>query len=158
MQTQLEASGMMLVPVQTNLIDVIWDDRPAPPCNIIQPHALKYSGDCEQSFLILLSCMCYQAFVFHTHSSILLSGKTSKQKVHEVRIEMAEKGASLLVVTALDEIACKYFCSRYQIIALFNIVRISSIVGFIPSYFNPMSIIFSSNFCCRVVKSARLRY
>lgn len=52
MQTQLEASGMMLVPVQTNLIDVIWDDRPAPPCNIIQPHALKYSGDFAQSVLL----------------------------------------------------------------------------------------------------------
>lgn len=59
--------------------------------------------------------MCYQTF--HTHSLILLSGKTSKQKVHEVRVEMAEKGASLLVVTALDEIACRYFCSHYQIIA-----------------------------------------
>lgn len=75
MQTLLEASGMFLVPVQTNLIDVLWEDRPAPPCNLIQPHPLKYSG------------------------------RTSKQKVHDVRLDMEEKGATLLVVTALDEIA-----------------------------------------------------
>ncbi|XP_026292242.1 xaa-Pro aminopeptidase 1 [Frankliniella occidentalis] len=75
MQTQLEASGMLLVPIQVNLIDVIWEDRPAPPCNIVQPHPLKYSG------------------------------KACSQKVQEVRLDMSEKGASLLVVTALDEIA-----------------------------------------------------
>ncbi|XP_034235011.1 xaa-Pro aminopeptidase 1-like isoform X2 [Thrips palmi] len=75
MQTQLEASGMSLVPVHANLIDAIWEDRPAPPCNVIQPHPLKYSG------------------------------KTCKSKVQEVRLDMVEKGASLLVVTALDEIA-----------------------------------------------------
>lgn len=44
MQTQLEASGMSLVPVHTNLIDAIWEDRPAPPCNVIHPHPFKYSG------------------------------------------------------------------------------------------------------------------
>jgi hypothetical protein len=38
---------------------------------------------------------------------ILVSGKTSDVKVREVRAEMKGKGARLLVVSALDEIACE---------------------------------------------------
>jgi len=36
-----------------------------------------------------------------------ISGKISKVKVGEVRGEMQEKGARLVVVSALDEIACE---------------------------------------------------
>lgn len=73
--TQLEAAGLSLVPITTNLIDVIWEDRPTPPCNTIQPLSVKYTG------------------------------KTCKAKVEDVRTQMAEKGARLLVVSALDEAA-----------------------------------------------------
>jgi hypothetical protein len=38
---------------------------------------------------------------------VLVSGKTSNVKVKEVRAEMKEKGARLLVVSALDEVACE---------------------------------------------------
>jgi hypothetical protein len=37
----------------------------------------------------------------------LVSGKISKVKVEEVRAEMEEKGARLLVISALDEVACE---------------------------------------------------
>lgn len=57
MQTLLEASGMSLVPIQMNLIDAIWEDRPAPPCNVIQPHPLKYSGT-VQEIIGPLSAVC----------------------------------------------------------------------------------------------------
>jgi hypothetical protein len=36
-----------------------------------------------------------------------ISGKISKVKVEEVRAEMEEKGARLVVVSALDELACE---------------------------------------------------
>jgi Xaa-Pro aminopeptidase len=44
LQTQLEAAGLSLVPVTPNLIDIIWEDRPPAPCNIIQPLSVKYTG------------------------------------------------------------------------------------------------------------------
>lgn len=75
LQTDLEAGGLFLVPVTTNLIDLIWEDRPFIPCNVIQPLPVKYTG------------------------------KISKVKVEEVRGEMQEKGARLVVISALDEIA-----------------------------------------------------
>jgi Xaa-Pro aminopeptidase len=37
----------------------------------------------------------------------LISGKTSSVKVNEVRAEMKEKEARLLVISALDEVACE---------------------------------------------------
>lgn len=73
--THLEAAGISLVPITTNLIDVIWEDRPTPPCNTIQPLSVKYTG------------------------------KACKAKVEEVRTQMTEKGARLLVFSALDEVA-----------------------------------------------------
>jgi len=44
LQTDLEAGGLFLVPVTTNLIDLIWEDRPPVPCNVIQPLPVKYTG------------------------------------------------------------------------------------------------------------------
>jgi Xaa-Pro aminopeptidase len=44
LQTDLEAGGLFLVPVTTNLIDLIWEDRPSIPCNVIQPLPVKYTG------------------------------------------------------------------------------------------------------------------
>jgi hypothetical protein len=41
------------------------------------------------------------------YSLILVSGKKSGLKVREVQAEMKLKGARLLVVSALDEIACE---------------------------------------------------
>lgn len=39
---------------------------------------------------------------------ILLAGKSSAHKVSEIREKMEEKNASVLIVSALDEVACKF--------------------------------------------------
>ncbi|XP_067012527.2 xaa-Pro aminopeptidase ApepP isoform X2 [Anabrus simplex] len=75
MQTQLEDAGHHLVPVETNLVDLIWEDQPQRPVCAVNPLSVKYTG------------------------------KTCKEKVQEVREKMKEKGATALVVTALDEVA-----------------------------------------------------
>ncbi|KAK6639078.1 hypothetical protein RUM43_007348 [Polyplax serrata] len=75
LQTELESSGLTLIPVTNNLIDIIWENKPNPPCSLLEPLPLKYSG------------------------------KTSKVKVDDVRETMKEKKANVLVLTALDEIA-----------------------------------------------------
>lgn len=75
LQTQLDQSGIKLTSVDTNLIDLLWPDRPARPKNKIAPLPLKYTG------------------------------KSAIEKLEAVRKTMTSKNASLLVITALDEIA-----------------------------------------------------
>ncbi|KAB0790855.1 hypothetical protein PPYR_14942 [Photinus pyralis] len=77
LQDELEAHGHKLVPVETNLVDLVWNerDRPSMVRNPIVPLELKYSG------------------------------KPIKTKLSEVRDQMKKKHASVLVLTALDEIA-----------------------------------------------------
>uniref|UniRef100_A0A1B6E280 Xaa-Pro aminopeptidase 1 n=1 Tax=Clastoptera arizonana TaxID=38151 RepID=A0A1B6E280_9HEMI len=75
LNTDLDAASHSLVPVTTNLIDLIWDDRPQTPNFCINPLPLKYTG------------------------------RTSQEKVDSVRAQMEEKGVSLTVITALDEVA-----------------------------------------------------
>ncbi|KAJ9577057.1 hypothetical protein L9F63_006337 [Diploptera punctata] len=75
LQTELDAGNITLVPVERNLVDLIWENKHFPSYNRVEPLSLRYTG------------------------------KTSKEKVKEVRAEMSEKGARLLVVSALDEVA-----------------------------------------------------
>lgn len=75
LKNQLEQAGHELIPVKSNLVDLIWSDKPKRPCNPVEPLPLKYSG----------------ALV--------------AKKLADIRQEMIEKNAALLVVTALDEIA-----------------------------------------------------
>jgi len=44
MQKEIEKYGLSLVPVPSNLIDMIWDDQPPPPSNLVVPLELKYTG------------------------------------------------------------------------------------------------------------------
>lgn len=37
-------SGHSLLAVSQNLVDLIWDDRPALPSNVIEPMSLVYTG------------------------------------------------------------------------------------------------------------------
>lgn len=71
----LDAKGLSLVPVPSNLIDEVWENKPEPVLNPIKPLDLKYTG------------------------------KTSGMKVEAVRKTMKEKGVDVYVVTALDDIA-----------------------------------------------------
>ncbi|CAL1274817.1 unnamed protein product [Larinioides sclopetarius] len=72
---ELKNKGHSLVPVQENLIDVCWDDKPNRPLNKVECLPVKYAG------------------------------KSWHEKVWEVQKEMQKEGASVLIVTALDEIA-----------------------------------------------------
>ncbi|XP_054264823.1 xaa-Pro aminopeptidase ApepP isoform X2 [Macrosteles quadrilineatus] len=73
--TELHSRQHSLVPVSTNLVDELWDTRPAPPDSPLIPHPIRYSG------------------------------KSSHTKITEVRKKMEEKNVSMLIVSALDEVA-----------------------------------------------------
>jgi len=73
--TQLDSAGHTLVPINENLIDLVWDNRPSPPANSVEPLAIRFAG------------------------------KSWKDKVIEIRQEIVNKGATALILTALDEIA-----------------------------------------------------
>ena len=71
----LSAPGSALVPIAVNLIDEVWEDRPAPP---VQPiYALPDE----------------------------VTGRPVGDKLAAVRQKMTEAGAAALIVTKLDEIA-----------------------------------------------------
>ena len=73
--TALEESGHTLVPVPENLVDQVWDERPAPPQAAINPLSDRYTGS------------------------------SWHQKVASIRQDMSQKSARALVLTALDDIA-----------------------------------------------------
>ncbi|KAG5896836.1 hypothetical protein JTB14_032076 [Gonioctena quinquepunctata] len=75
LQTKLESSGHKLVPISTNLIELLWTDRPSRPANPVIPLPLNYSG------------------------------KSIKEKMQDINEQMKEKNAEYLVLTALDDIA-----------------------------------------------------
>lgn len=75
LQDELLLCGNQLVQTPVNLIDQIWTWRPARPSKSVIPLDLKFTG------------------------------KTWNDKLTEIRREMAKKDASLLVLTALDDIA-----------------------------------------------------
>lgn len=43
--TELHSRQHSLVPVSTNLVDELWDTRPAPPDSPLIPHPIRYSGN-----------------------------------------------------------------------------------------------------------------
>lgn len=75
LQKQLETMGQKLTPVNQNLIDLIWTDRPCRPANPVKPLPLKYTG------------------------------KSVGDKFAAVLKEMKEKNVKFLVLSKLDEIA-----------------------------------------------------
>ncbi|KAK8768947.1 aminopeptidase P isoform X1 [Amblyomma americanum] len=75
LSNQLDVSGHCLVPVAQNLVDLIWEERPSPPSRPLDS------------------------------LSIIYTGKFWQEKVADIRQDMSQKSASVLVLTALDEIA-----------------------------------------------------
>ncbi|XP_055524456.1 xaa-Pro aminopeptidase ApepP [Wyeomyia smithii] len=75
LQTSLKSAGCSLLPISPNLIDLVWKDQPAAPQNPIFPLGLH------------------------------LTGQSVAEKLAAVREKMVEKRATVLVVSALDEIA-----------------------------------------------------
>ena len=93
----LVSSGHSLIPIQPNLIDIIWDEKPLPPRNSIEPLGIEFTGKVNMS---TKEKMLYYKFS---------SGKSWQDKVLDVIKEMGEKNASMLLLTALDDIACNWF-------------------------------------------------
>ncbi|XP_053692241.1 xaa-Pro aminopeptidase ApepP [Sabethes cyaneus] len=75
LQTSLKSAGCSLLPISPNLVDLVWKDQPAAPQNPIIP--------LDSSF----------------------AGESVAEKLAAVRETMVENRATVLVVSALDEIA-----------------------------------------------------
>lgn len=71
----LEYTGQQLVAIATNLVDEVWSDRPPRSAGPLMVLPLRYTG------------------------------RSVWEKVGDVRVKMAKKGANVLIITALDEIA-----------------------------------------------------
>lgn len=78
MSNALRLSGSVLVEVTPNLIDTVWTDKPNQ--DFPQIHALNFQ----------------------------FSGKRASDKIGDLRKIVKDKGASSIVISALDEVACKY--------------------------------------------------
>jgi len=72
---EFKSEKFTLVPVKTNLVDQIWEDKPNLPLDPIVVHPLQFSG------------------------------KSSMEKVKDVREELKKRGTDAFVVCAPDEIA-----------------------------------------------------
>ena len=120
----LESSGQELIAVSVNLVDVVWgSNRPSPPCNPLLILPLKYSGEGVEGEGRGGRVKegdegrerkgkgregCSYTILSNTHPLLLSpTGRSWEDKVSDVRKEMEKDGASVLVVTALDEVACK---------------------------------------------------
>jgi Xaa-Pro aminopeptidase len=75
--TLLKNTGCAIEPIAENLVDLVWPDQPAVPSNPVIPLDVKYAG------------------------------RTIASKVAEIREQMRDKGTEVLVVSALDEVACE---------------------------------------------------
>jgi len=71
----LAKSGIKLAPVDTNLIDLIWQDRPKPSPAQIVPHGLEYAG------------------------------RSAHEKIRDVQALLKEEQADAVLLTLLDSIA-----------------------------------------------------
>ncbi|KAJ1816644.1 hypothetical protein LPJ75_001960, partial [Coemansia sp. RSA 2598] len=75
LQKSMSAKGVELVPLQENLVDAVWNDRPERPLDSVFVHDMEYAGE------------------------------SIENKVSRVRSAVADMGADGVVVAALDEVA-----------------------------------------------------
>lgn len=75
MEKELRMCGNELVPTPRNLVDEVWTNRPARPMEPVLPLAINFAG------------------------------KPWNEKVVELREKMEKKGAKVLILTALDDVA-----------------------------------------------------
>lgn len=76
LRDNLAKSGIELVPVNENLIDAIWKDQPP-----FDPKEIN-------------------------HLPVKFSGKSSNEKISELRAHLKSQNNSAIIISALDEIAC----------------------------------------------------
>ncbi|KAJ2703069.1 hypothetical protein FB645_004061 [Coemansia sp. IMI 203386] len=75
LQKNMSANGVELVPLQENLVDAVWDNRPERPLDPVFVHDMEYAGD------------------------------TIENKAARVRISVSAMQGDGVVVAALDEVA-----------------------------------------------------
>lgn len=123
--------------MKTNLVDIVWEEeKPSRPCNQLIVLSIQYSGNffynVERNLYNIVEIkpftnilVFYQNFplctqhTVHTLSVMFLRltqyctsypshiGQSWKGKVSDIRLKMKEVDASVVVLTALDEVACK---------------------------------------------------
>jgi len=71
----LSKSGIKLVPVEDNLVDLLWEDQPKYPSTAIVPHGVEYAG------------------------------RSAQEKIREVQALLAAGKADAVLLTLLDSIA-----------------------------------------------------
>ncbi|KAH7352339.1 hypothetical protein KP509_19G040400 [Ceratopteris richardii] len=77
-QQAFSKKGQHLVQLQTNLVDEVWKNRPEPVINPVMVQKIEFAG------------------------------KSSEEKLTELRTKLREANASAVIVTALDEVAWLY--------------------------------------------------
>ncbi|XP_068223700.1 xaa-Pro aminopeptidase 1-like isoform X2 [Palaemon carinicauda] len=75
LEREFHRYGHVLIPVSTNLIDLLWEDRPRRTANAIFPLEIKYTG------------------------------RSVTEKVVELRDKLEEENTNMIIITDLDEIA-----------------------------------------------------
>lgn len=94
LQALEEGGGGVLESISDNLVDQVWGPlRPSMPSGDLLFLELKYAGKFWLSVYIQSLCNL---------------GKPWQDKVEDVRKKMVGNGVAVLVVTALDEVACNY--------------------------------------------------
>lgn len=76
LQTTLKIGGHTLVPVERNLVDLTWTNRPACPTAPVFPLELNFTG------------------------------RSTAEKLVDIRTQMVSESADAVVLSELDEIAC----------------------------------------------------
>ena len=84
-ETLAKNGGLELISVSENLIDAIWKNPQQPP---FEPKQID-------------------------HLPTEFSGKSSKGKIEDLRKVLSEQKFSSIILTALDEIACKHHISSF---------------------------------------------
>lgn len=77
-QQAFSKKGLRLIPLEKNLVDEIWKDRPQPMIHPVAVHPIQFAG------------------------------RSSENKLTELRAKLSEAKASALVITTLDEVAWLY--------------------------------------------------
>lgn len=76
-KSKLKEKQITLVSLPDNLVDLVWTSKPVAPKHKVFIHPIQYSG------------------------------KSHEQKISEIRKELEKKSVHALVVSCLDDIACK---------------------------------------------------
>jgi Xaa-Pro aminopeptidase len=97
--TAFDNEGCVMTAVKENLIDLVWDEQPAKPNNPVISLDIKFTG------------------------------KSVADKLTEIRAKMSEQNSKIMVVTALDEIACNINFDKITL-TMFFLIKIICLLFF----------------------------